>query len=224
MNELFVFGKTATGLPITAVRFTPDSSKAKSSTSPLLILGGVHGDEVEGVIAAEGLLGSLLESYPYSFSTVIVPIFNVDGFNARTRVNARSVDLNRNLPTQDWNPKLFNERYPPGPHACSEPENQALVDFLKKENPRFVMSLHSFHKYLLNINGNCGSVAQKIHEKTNYPITESMGYPTPGCLGTYAGLENHWPTLTYELEKGMKTESILSLHVPAILESIYELE
>lgn len=55
---------------------------------------------------------------------------------------------------------------------------------------------------------------------TGYTIQEDIGYPTPGCLGTYAGLERDIPTLTYEIQRGLGCEEILKVHVPAILEAI----
>jgi protein MpaA len=73
---------------------------------------------------------------------------------------------------------------------------------------------------MLNINGDCTREAQVIAQWTKYTIEESIGYPTPGCLGTYCGLERDMPTLTYEIERGLDTQSILSIHVPAIEEAL----
>ncbi len=51
-------------------------------------------------------------------------------------------------------------------------------------------------------------------------IEESIGYPTPGCLGTYCGLERDMPTLTYEIERGLSAKEIVQKHLPAILEGL----
>lgn len=211
MNS-FLFGKTSSQLPILGYRFG-------DSGPNVLILGGVHGDEVEGVIAAHGLLLRYSKQFDLQLQLTIVPGFNLDGVLAKTRVNARGVDLNRNLPTQDWNPEAFNKRYPPGPSANSEPENQALVSFLKENQPKLIISLHSW-KPLLNVNGDCISAAKAIHQLTGYSIEESIGYPTPGCLGTYAGIENQMPTITYEIERGLPAEKILEVHIPAVHEAL----
>src|SRR5690348_9461797 len=93
----------------------------------VLILGGVHGNEVEGPIAAFGLLKHFACAFDYNLRLTLVPTFNLEGVLAQNRHNSRGVDLNRNLPTKDWNPKAFDPKYPPGPFANSEPENQALV-------------------------------------------------------------------------------------------------
>lgn len=211
MNS-FVLGATSTGLPILGYRFGSEGPK-------VLVLGGVHGDEIEGVIAAHGLLEKFSKSFPYRLQLTLVPTFNLDGVLARERRNSRGIDLNRNLPTKDWTNDVAEPRYYPGPSANSEPENQALTEFLDQEKPVFILSLHSW-KPMLNINGDCRTIAETISKHTGYIITESIGYPTPGCLGTYAGLERDYATLTYEIERGLAAESVLNIHVPAILEGL----
>lgn len=210
--QSFIFGQTSTGLPIPAYKFGLSGAR-------ILVLGGVHGDEIEGVWAALGLLKSFSESFAYKLRLTLVPAFNLDGVLAKDRRNARGVDLNRNLPTHDWTDKVATERYSPGPSANSEPENQALVTYLETEKPQFILSLHSW-KPMLNINGDCRPEAEEIARRTGYIIDESIGYPTPGCLGTFTGLEREVPTLTYEIERGLDQASVLKTHVPAILEAL----
>jgi protein MpaA len=205
----FVFGKTAIGLPIPAYRW-------EAGGPEVLVLGGVHGDETEGVVCGYGLLEALTREFSLKLNLTLAPAFNMDGVLAKARVNGNGVDLNRNLPSNDWNPQAFNERYPPGPHANSEPENQALVAYLEARKPRFVLSLHSW-KPMLNVNGACLPEAEAIRGLTGYVIEPSIGYPTPGSLGTYAGIERDMPTLTYEIERGLSPREVLRVHVPAVL-------
>lgn len=207
-----IFGKTASGLPIPAFHFG-------RSGAEVLILGGVHGDEPEGVKAAWGLIDLWSQNFPLGLQATVVPTFNLDGVLAGNRLNAHGVDLNRNLPTNDWSPNVASPRYNPGPQALSEPENQALLQWLDAHRAVLVISLHSW-KPLLNVNGDCVREASVIAEWTGYKIEESIGYPTPGCLGTYCGLERDIPTLTYEIERGLDTESILKIHVPALTEGL----
>ena len=143
----------------------------------------------------------------------------MDGLLAQSRFNGHGVDLNRNLPTNDWNPKAFDSKYPPVPSANSEPENKALVDLIGKNHFRFVITLHSW-KPLLNVNGDCGPEAEVLSRLTGYEIKKEIGYPTPGCLGTYTGLERDIPTITYEIERGLAAAEVLKIHVPAILEAL----
>jgi protein MpaA len=208
--ETRILGISAGGLPILLHRFDPGFGPE------LLVLGGVHGNESEGVVAAQALLGRLIAgevSYPARLS--VIPVFNPDGVFLLNRLNAHGVDLNRNLPTRDWNPQAFNERYPPGPHANSEPENQSLVKWLDEVKPQFVLSLHSW-KPMLNVNGACREEAEVASRMTGYEIVDSIGYPTPGSLGTYAGIERDMPTLTYEIERGQNHLDVVKIQVPAI--------
>lgn len=213
---VYKFGQSALGLPILAYRF-------EAGGPEVLILGGIHGDEIEGVAAAHALLGELLLNNPFHLNITLVPEANPDGVIHKTRGNGNGVDLNRNLPTQDWSPEIKTPRYHPGPHAGSEPENQALMRYLEQYHPKLVLSLHSWQP-VLNVNGDCLKFAEFLAQEIGYKIDSDIGYPTPGCLGTYAGIERNSPTLTYEIERGLSTKEILRIHVPAILKSLSQWE
>lgn len=210
----FTFGTAASGLAIQGYRFGTNGA-------PILILGGVHGNEPEGVVAAQGLLQQFQEAYTYKLRLTLVPAFNIDGILKATRKNLRGVDLNRNLPTRDWTPQVAEEKYFPGTGPNSEPENQALVRYIESEKPAMIISLHSFSKYmLLDNNSLCQPECQVLHKFTGYPIKDDIGYPTPGALGTYGAFERNIPTLTYELNRGMDFSEILRVHVLAIREAL----
>lgn len=186
----------------------------------VLIIGGVHGDEIEGTAFVFSLLEKTKSNPIDGLKVTFIPMFNIDGILLKTRVNARGVDLNRNLPTKDWKKEAFNPRYPPGEFANSENENVALTSFINTQEIDFIFSFHSFSKYLLNVNGNCEPIASFIQQKTGYPIETSMGYPTPGCLGTYTGLEKGIPTITYELERDKKIPDLLNQHLDVVYKSL----
>ena len=44
-------------------------------------------------------------------------------------------------------------------------------------------------------------IVEKISEIMNYPIEPSIGYPTPGSFGTWAGIEKEILTITLELDE-----------------------
>jgi murein peptide amidase A len=216
-----IFGETESGLAMTSHRFGRGDFH-------LLILGGVHGDEVEGVVLANAILGRLLTNDDLRLRLTLVPTFNLDGVLAKTRGNARHVDLNRNLPTKDWSSVATTPRYQPGPKPSSESENKALVRFIEVEKPQFIISLHSW-KPMLNINEPSGSnlcarVASTIASHTGDIIEPTIGYSTPGCLGTYAGLERGIPTITYEIERGLDAGRVINKHLAPIFEGIKILE
>lgn len=216
--EIFKFGETKLNLPIHGYRFKAATSPEKKAH--VLIIGGVHGDEPEGVVAARGLLEVFRQKYQLDLNITLVPEFNPEGVLLKTRGNSNKVDLNRNLPTKDWTSVAATERYNPGPSALSEKENQALVTWLKAHKTDFIISLHSW-KPMLNTNGDVPE-AQVIARHTGYVIEPDIGYPTPGSLGTYAAFENKIPTLTYEIERDIKFDQIIRVHVPAVIEGLKE--
>ncbi len=225
-HETFILTRTRLGLPVVGFNWVPRSREGQSARAmpKILILGGVHGDEIEGVVCAWGVMEELLQmkegdSRALAAEITLIPQFNPEGVLQKSRLNSAGVDLNRNLPTKDWNPQKFNDRYPPGPFANSEPENQALVKWISDHSPHLIVSLHSW-KPMLNVNGDCRLLAKKISEQTGYRIEESIGYPTPGCLGTYAGLERNHPTLTYEVERGLALDEVVRVHPQALLNGI----
>jgi protein MpaA len=207
-----VFSLTNLGLPVLAYRF-------ENQGPEILILGGVHGDEVEGVAAARALLFELMKSKPFRLNLTLVPEFNLDGILLGTRMNFNKVDLNRNLPTKDWSPEAKTERYNPGPKPLSEPENKGLVEYIEKRKPQFILSLHSW-KPMININGDCHEEAEVLHRMTGYRIDPDIGYPTPGSLGTFSGHEKKIPTITYEIQEDMPLDEVVKMHVPALIEML----
>lgn len=216
--ESFIFGHSPQKLGLVAHRFGAENEKRH-----VLILGGVHGDEPEGVVASVGLFEKWCECFPYRLCATLIPMFNVEGVLNKNRLNSRGVDLNRNLPTKDWSAEIATPRYNPGPSAASEPENQALIQFLETTAPDFVLSLHSW-KPILNTNGNCEAIAFAIAKVNGYEVSPSIGYSTPGSLGTYCGIERNIPTLTYEIERGLSFAKILIDHLPAIDAGLKTLE
>src|SRR5690606_20380692 len=84
-----LFAHSALSLPIFRYDFGHSGRK-------VLILGGVHGDENEGVVAAHGLLEAFTKSFAYRLQVTVIPNFNADGVLLRIRGNGHGVDLNRN--------------------------------------------------------------------------------------------------------------------------------
>jgi protein MpaA len=205
-------GQTVNNIPILAHVFGTYGAK-------ILLVGGVHGNEPEGVVLAKGLLENFLESFTLRLQVMIVPELNVDGLLKLTRCNANGVDLNRNLPTTDWSPIAHQPKYQPGPNPGSEPETKSFIKLFEQFQPELILSFHSYDP-MLNTNGPCEDVADVIAKHTGYKIVPDMGYPTPGALGRYAGIERKVGTLTYEIERGLKFSEIIRVHVPAVIEGL----
>lgn len=207
-------GQSVQGRPLEAVSFCARGSQPRAW---LLLLGAVHGDEIEGVWLLEEARRRWEQQYAFTNTGVVVLAqVNPDGVAAGRRWNANDIDLNRNLPTKDWSPEIKNPRYPPGTSPCSEPENKALLALLSMLKPTAILSVHSFSKYQVNANGPSRAWAEKLSAVCGYPVTEDIGYPTPGCLGTLTGAEQGIPTITLEIERGLPKEKVLELHWPVL--------
>jgi protein MpaA len=164
----------------------------------LYLMAGVHGDEVEGVFVLKELFSWLSNEHSLKdMPILVIPIVNVDGYRAQTRVNAHHVDLNRNLPTKDWTPEMTQPRYNPGPRPLSEPENQYLIKLMDKYRPGLIISFHTW-KPILNFNGACEDIAHFLYDFNQYEIAGDIGYPTPGSMGTFGVEKYQSPVLTFE--------------------------
>jgi protein MpaA len=142
-----------------------------------------------------------LTSQPVPGATIIVPVVNPDGYARRRRRNAAGVDLNRNFPTANWAPGNKRSRFYAGPSPASEPETKAIVALVETMSPARIISIHSIDKrrFCNNYDGPARALATKMAARNNYPVTGSIGYPTPGSLGTWAGIERSIPVVTLEL-------------------------
>lgn len=211
-SHLGQIGISAGGNPIYGKRFTLGKRR-------VLFLGGVHGNETEGVAATQGFFDEFIaagKSPTAQSDLFFVPVVSPDGFLACSRHNGNGVDLNRNMATKDWKKNERGEKYYSGPEANSEPETKLLLKILEDFKPEFILSLHSW-KPMFNINGPARPYAEKMHERLGYEITEDIGYPTPGSLGTYAGWERQIPTITFEIERGLPLAEVYPTVRNAIL-------
>lgn len=185
----------------------PISLYKKNTTAqnqPWLFVGGVHGDEPEGVRLAEDLLKWLRENEPDPdiHPWMLIPCLNVDGHLAKQRTNGNGVDLNRNFPSLDWSKSVEKNRYYSGPNPLSEPESLALVELVRETKPRAVIHFHSWIPGLIYTGEASKEIARVLQEGNPYPIRDDIGYPTPGSLGSWCwGVEKTPVVCVEEQEK-----------------------
>lgn len=172
-----------------------------SINDAVLVIGVVHGDEPQG----EELIKKYMNEFPES-KLMFVPCLNPDGRDLGTRVNSNGVDINRNFPTNNWE-LSEKDNYYGGKSPASEIETKFLVDILKKYNIKSILTLHTPYK-VVNYDGPAQKLAEDISKIINYPVEESIGYPTPGSFGTYVGVERNIPIITLEMDEEEKFESL----------------
>jgi len=204
-----------------AGRLKIEMTRIGDGPKPILIVGGVHGDESEGIDLITRFLQYARKSYRNTLASLyIIPVFNPDGARADNRLNANGVDLNRNLPTQDWSPVAATPRYQPGPAPASEPETQLMIDLIDTLQPLFILSAHSYKYPMINTNGDCTEIAKAMRDVNGLLIKPDIGYPTPGSLGTYAGKERKIPTITLEVLDGDLPDPVWANNRQALIQAI----
>ncbi|MCS7034642.1 MAG: M14 family murein peptide amidase A [Phycisphaerae bacterium] len=211
-----ILGTSRLGRPIEIEYFGAGSSA-------VLILGGIHGDEVTSVDLTRKLMARLRERPELTAgkTVAIIEVANPDGYWRRTRTNARGVDLNRNFPARNYRPggpRGYNAASAP----ASEPETRAILAAIAELKPSLIISIHSIRggRECNNYDGPAEPVARAMHAHNGYPVTATIGYPTPGSLGSYAGIDLQIPTVTLELPRNQSGDEAWRVNEPALLAAI----
>jgi protein MpaA len=190
----------------------------------IVVFGGFHGDEPKSVYVVERLIEELqarrrgnearrqrrnadtitiLPNYHITKSIrwVLMPSVNPDGHERRTRRNANKIDINRNFPTKNWEVGNPRSRMFSGFEPASEPETRAVIRVIDKYKPTAIITIHSINRsrFCNNFDGPGRELARRLSRHNKYPVTSTIGYPTPGSFGTWAGVERGIPTITLEL-------------------------
>ncbi len=171
----------------------------------ILIIGVVHGDEPQGEFLINNYLEKTTVLPPH---LLFIPSLNPDGQSLETRTNANEVDINRNFPTENWELGERN-RYFGGESPASEIETRFVIDVVEKYAPKLIITLHTPFK-IVNFDGEAREISEKIGKIFNYPVEASIGYPTPGSFGTWAGIERQIPIITIEMDEEIPQEELVA--------------
>ena len=174
--ETIDVGTSVEGRPITAIR------RGDPDGRPVLVIGVIHGDEAAGLDIVERLATLPV---PDGVDLYLVDSMNPDGVAHDVRHNANGVDLNRNFP-YNWGPiaEPGNWEYA-GPAAASEPETQAMVEFMSALRPDIVIWYHQDAYMIGPAEGRDGAVRARYAELTGLPLQSVSG-------GTYTGVAAQW--------------------------------
>lgn len=172
-----------------------------------LIVGSIHGDESEGLEAIDEAI-DVARRHDDAWTTTIIRDLNPDGTARRTRRNARGVDLNRNWPASN-----FRGSKARGSSALSEPETAVAFDLIESMRPTLVLVLHAAaNGPFVNFDGPASAEAERFAEAASsagrpWRVEPSMGYPTPGSLGSMLGVDRSVAILTIEFRRGDRTNA-----------------
>lgn len=195
-----------------------------SSDRPVFIFGAIHGDEPAGAVVASRLIDELRRDVApcRTCPVAILPVANPDGLAAGKRTNARGVDLNRNFPARNWVKGKPDNRNYGGASAGSEVETKALIRTIDQLKPRLIITIHAISRgrQCNNYDGPGAEIGRAMAAHNGYPVKASIGYPTPGSFGSWAGIDRKIPVITLELPAGTSGEACWKQNREALLAAI----
>ena len=169
----------------------------------ILLLGGIHGDELTASAIVFEWMKWLQTPAAQSFHWKVAPLLNPDGLLAAKpkRTNANGVDLNRNFPTPNWqfeakrywaketgsDPRRF-----PGNKPLSESESRWVNEQVDRFKPNVIISVHAPFG-VLDFDGPAPA-PQNFGRLMFNPVGVY-----PGSLGNYIGMHKNLPVITIEL-------------------------
>jgi hypothetical protein len=194
-------GASHRGQPFLYRDYLPGS--ARRTPFRVLLLAGIHGDELTSVSIAFQWMKKLETERLQPFHWRVIPCANPDGLLSEPsqRTNARGVDLNRNFRTADWDADAIaywkrvtrsDARRYPGTAALSEPETRWLTEQIRHFRPDAIVSIHAPFG-VLDYDGPLDPP-----QRFGYLRLQPLGI-YPGSLGNYAGTNLVLPTITLEL-------------------------
>lgn len=227
IGEPSVIGTSVAGRSLEVVRFG-------SGPSNRMIIAGIHGgNEWNTTALADQLIEHIRSNpaiIPSEVSLYIMRSLNPDGLARELgisgRVNQNGVDLNRNWDAdwqREWNRDgcWDYQNTTAGPYPNSEPETQALINFLLSTPMDAIINYHSAALGIfaggLPPDPNSIRLAEQIAEVSDYP------YPLvdTGCI--YTGTLVDWasiqgiPAVDLELTNHRDTDFDINLRVLNVL-------
>jgi len=211
-----VIGSSVEGRDIVAYHFG-------KGTKEILLVGGIHGGyEWNTALLGQEVVDYLIKNpvvIPASLRVTVVPVLNPDGLNkvvgttgaftekdvsksdatvVAGRFNAHDVDLNRNFDC-DWQAKgtWQNKTVSGGASAFSEPESQAIRDYIKDHKPTAAVVWYSSAGgvYASSCHNGVSSDTEAITDifakASGYPAYESFDfYATTGDMVNWFAKNN----------------------------------
>jgi protein MpaA len=197
-------GRSVEGRPIVAS--VVGSAHARRR---VLVVGCVHGDEPAGIAITRALRAA---TPPPGVALWLVDTFNPDGRRARTRQNARGVDLNRNSPA-GW--RRLSGMFYSGARPLSEPESKAIHRLVLNLRPAITLWYHQ-HATLVDDAGGDRAVERRYARLVGLPFRH---------YGTEPGSITSWQNAAFpratafvvELPAGRLSSAAVARHARAVL-------
>jgi len=211
--ELVHLGYSVKGIPIVMHVFGVEGPMT-------LIFGAIHGSEPNSGDLARHVQDYLLE-HPEAYQSrrvAVIPVTNPDGLVRNQRLNEHKIDLNRNFPAANWGKSKPGMNFG-GDKAASEPETVAIIKAVDLLSPKRIVSIHAITRgrECNNFDGPGADLAEAMKAKNGYRVAKTIGYPTPGSFGSWAGTDRQIATITLELPVDLPGEECWKVHMDALL-------
>lgn len=182
---VFDIGYSLEGRPIIAERIGAAGGRK------VLVIGVIHGNEDAGTQIVDELRQRAIDE---RVELWLIESMNPDGVARQDRHNSNEVDLNRNFPYR-WGPigSPGSSQYA-GTGPASEPETQAIVQFITLLRPDIAIWYHQDANLIIPSTGRDGRVRARYAALTALPIASCCGGG-----GIYTGIAGTWAS--YELKK-----------------------
>ena len=189
-------------------------SGERDAAVSVVVIGCIHGNECAG----RAILRALRDMGPIDgLDLRTIGTVNPDGARARTRQNARGVDLNRNF-GHGW--REIGEpwdTYHSGSAPFSEPETRAVRRLIERLRPEITIWYHQHMALVAKV---------RRHLSTQRRYARAVGLPLKRLErlpGTASRWQNHrWPghlSFVVELPAGPLTARSARRHARAVLEA-----
>ena len=176
----------------------------------LYFTSGIHGQERLAVTYAERFRTYLNAGYAeqHGIQVVLMQSTNPDGTDIYERYNTNGVDLNRNFPTNNYEPGPVG-----GPEAMSEPETAAMKNVIDASNLTAALTLHCCAP-TFDPDGPGEELAAAM---SNAMDSEYRFPPNPlgaasGSMGSYVGLDMGKPIITVEFAGSLSMDPLIQLN------------
>ncbi|MBV9355805.1 MAG: DnaJ domain-containing protein [Chloroflexi bacterium] len=199
-----------------------------NGSTRFFIIGGQHGgpeaNTVELVTQLEAYFEAHPEEIPANVTLDLLTVANPDGLQHGVRQFNSGVDPNRNWGGSDWASDGYDSNGAfraglGGPEPFSEPETQALANYVLQTRPAFLINYHSEGGFIFGPHSGPGSdLAAAFADATGY------SYPAPGAPSPLSyratGSMNVWlreqglPALLVELASARDPE--LARNLPGV--------
>ncbi len=177
-TPVFDIGYSIQGRPIVAERVGVAGGRK------VLVIGVIHGNEDAGIQIVDELRQRAIAE---GVELWLIESMNPDGVARQDRHNANEVDLNRNFPYK-WGPigGPGNSQYA-GIGPASEPETQAIVQFITLLRPDIAIWYHQDANLIIPSTGRDGRIRARYAELTALPLADCCGGG-----GVYTGIAATW--------------------------------